>query len=737
MQLRLFLTLLPSVLAVLVNGARDEYPFGDIRNCPVVQPTPENASRLLRMEVLPGNGFDNLRNMDMSQVIVYNYSLCKVTSDGQYLIPDDVLVIPTRKSNVEVYAQLIDHWNEYKSMTSFSINTEASVYSLVDGKFSTEYQYVKIHQVQNKAQTTRIQIRHNLYKVSLQPDSQLHPKFKNRLLDIAANLQSNNTAYAGYLAEMLVREYGTHVIKGADAGAILAQLDTVSSHTTTSGDGASYSASASASANFFNKFSFSAGFDFSFGSVDSKKYLQSRHSSHLMSFGGPPIQPNMTVQQWQKEVPNALVAIDRQGDPLYYVISSQTLPELPMPTLRQLVKTVYKGIVRYYEINTHYGCTDPNSPNFNYQANIEDNSCQISQTNFTFGGTYQTCQVDSNRNTQNLCELGAQQPNPLTGSMSCPDGYQSTLLHSGTVTQVSQKKVCRDKCHRCGFLWLKRCCKCMSVTLNVLSAAYYQAYWCVATGTAQSDSGYMFGGLYTSKAINPTTKSMSCPNRFFPLHMGSDIEVCVSDEYQLTAGYAIPFGGFFSCQAGNPLATAGSSGSNTKRCPQGYIRTLATIEEGCEIIYCAKFKPDISSKPPQLPPFRSKPGLKKNVSQALVIEGPYGRIWVRDDQGNWVRGDTSMTGDELLALLEGDGGTGTAAGAPSGNTGGLSPGVSAAISGVATFLICTLIAVIALVTTYATCKRKKKKNTRLGTYLEISGDNPRQPSEGGTAVDKA
>ena len=705
------------------------YPYGDIRNCPVTQPALD-ASRLLRFEVLPGIGFDNLRNLDMSQIVVYNYSRCKVTDDGEYLIPDDVLVVPVRKSDVQTYAQLIEHWSEYKSLTSFSVNAEASVYSIIGGKFSSEFQHVKAHQVQNKAQTTRVEIRHDQYRVGLQPDAQLHPKFKNRLLDIAANLQNNNTAFAEYLSEMLVRQYGTHVITTLDAGATLAQIDTVSTDSTTDTKNNSFSLAASASANFFNKFSFSVGSDFSLGSVDQKKYLRNRHSSRILSIGGPPFQPNMTIQQWQNGVPNALVAIDRQGDPLYYTITSQALPELPRPVLRQLVDTVYQGVVRYYQVNTHYGCTDEKSPNFNYQANVEDNSCKTAKTNFTFGGVYQTCQVVKNMTNENLCELGAQQMNPLTGKMSCPHGYKAIPLNHGTTTRVSQKKICKNVCHKCG--WLKRCCKCMSATVNVLSAAKYQAFWCAATVSRYNiSSGYLFGGLYTSKSVNQITKSMSCPGKFFPLHIGSDTKVCVSDEYQFSAGFSIPFGGFFSCQNGNPLASTDARGESAKECPQAYTRVLVTIENGCQINYCAKFKPDLTSRPPILPPFGAKPSLKLNISQSLVIFGPYGRIWIRDEEGNWVKKDaSSLTGDELLGLLDDN------EDAPKASSSSLSPGEYSAISVVSTLLLCTIIAVVIIVITCA-IKKKKKKTKQLGAYLEIRAENSSQHGSSNDAEYKA
>ena len=97
------------------------YPIGDVRNCPSSQPTDLSAP-LYRMAVLPGIGFDNLRNLDKGQVVQYNYSTCKISSDGKYLLPDNVFLIPKQMSNVDVFAEFFNHWDDYKSMTSASIN---------------------------------------------------------------------------------------------------------------------------------------------------------------------------------------------------------------------------------------------------------------------------------------------------------------------------------------------------------------------------------------------------------------------------------------------------------------------------------------------------------------------------------------------------------------------------------------------------------------------------------------
>ena len=134
---------------------------------------------------------------------------------------------------------------------------------------------------------------------------------------------------------------------------------------------------------------------------------------------------------------------------------------------------------------------------------------------------------------------------------------------------------------------------------------------------------------------------MSCPNHFYPVHIGEDMEVCVSTEYDLTYEYLVPFAGFHSCIVGNLLAADPKTNEDTtvlpKRCPKTYKHILDTVDEGCEINYCIKLRSQFSMLKPKLPPYHPKPGLKKNISQCLVIQGLYGDIWLKNEDGDWVK----------------------------------------------------------------------------------------------------
>lgn len=379
-------------------------------------------SSIHRMEVLPGIGWDNLENLDKSQILETNYSRCQTTADGKYLLPDHIFVVPIKKSKVDMFSELYDHWSDYKSSTARSINIGAQFFSVVSGSFSADYQYNKERQVNDFSFTTRVAVRHLLYTVKSNPDATLSKPFRNRLLEIAANVQNNKTDLAWYNAQLLIRDYGTHYTTSVDAGAALMKEDHVKNTFLKDTSKSSSDIKAAASANFFGKI----GLNVEVESKSSKEYLEqytgNQTTSRILTHGGPAFGGNFTVNDWERGIANELVPVNRDGDLLHYTINSATLPSLPAPTVGHLAQLVERAIVLYYKVNTIPGCTDFTAPNFYFQANIDDGTCNKTATNFTFGGVYQKCS-SLFAGAGNLCD-NLEQKNPLTGGFSCPDGYE-------------------------------------------------------------------------------------------------------------------------------------------------------------------------------------------------------------------------------------------------------------------------------------------------------------------------
>uniref|UniRef100_A0A1A8J078 Macrophage-expressed gene 1 protein n=1 Tax=Nothobranchius kuhntae TaxID=321403 RepID=A0A1A8J078_NOTKU len=579
------------------------------------------------MEVLPGGGWDNLRNMDMGRVMNLSYFQCQTTEDGLYLIPDEVFVIPQKETGVETNSEIISSWLEQKSTTAHSINADISFLKVLNGKFSTENTRMKSHQVKDSSTTTRVQVRNFMYTVKAYPDFVLDSRFAQQVKDIADAIENNQTRNADYLAEKMVLDYGTHVITSVDAGASLVQEDYLRSSYVSQSASDSSTVKAQAGFNFFDKLKFDISSESSQQSTELKTYQSNIIYSLIQSHGGVPFYPGITLPKWQESTRNNLVAIDRSGFPLHYFINKNTLTDLPEPTVGKVAVRVSQAIERYYKINTRPGCVDVGSENFNFQANIDDNSCEGPATNLSFGGIYQTCSKIS-LDAGPLCDKLAQK-NPDTGEFTCRGPYTPTLLRSETRQEGYSQNECYTDSHSCGFLWLDTCYTTHCQDLYHVRSARIDTYWCSLNGKAPDNSGYLFGGIYSPSLRNPITNTKSCPANFIAVKFLSDGQMlCMSNDYEMGTRYAVPFGGLFSCEAANPLAR------NQHMCPPKFSQHLATVSDGCEILYCVQSGLFTGGEllPIRLPPFTKPPLMSMQATNTVMVMTEGDKSWVRVGQ---------------------------------------------------------------------------------------------------------
>ena len=322
--------------------ALPSHATGDIHECPTTLSNGGNIA-LRQLNVLPGLGFDNLHNLERGNVYNYKFSNCSISPEGFYLLPDNVSFIPAQQNEVRVVTDNFDLFSDWRSETSRSINEDGNVlFSNISGMFSEEYQKFKANFVKEKCHAARFSFRYHLYTINMNANAQLDPAFKSHILNIAANIQKKNTKLAHYLAELLVRDYGTHVVTSIDAGAVVSQTTFTCNHSEIDAK------SSLSKSEFFDLFR--AGFSVNHAvTEDDKKQTKNLYRIYGgMNFHSK----NFSFLDWKNSISDHIVAIDRRGQPLYSVLIRANIPELPAETLTQVSEYIYNVIARYYTINS-------------------------------------------------------------------------------------------------------------------------------------------------------------------------------------------------------------------------------------------------------------------------------------------------------------------------------------------------------------------------------------------------
>ena len=170
-----------------------------------------------------------------------NFSQCKTTEDGEYLISNGVRTTKIASRRIQ---EIKNHYDNFRSVlqtrqNSIAVGTDIPVLGPVSigGSLSTEF--IKIKKTMTRLNTglNTLSLIYEAYEM-VANDGQMKviDSFQHEIQGIADALSRGLPREAEYLAQLTVKEYGTHFVTKSTMGASLEYLEYVESD-----DGSSFS----------------------------------------------------------------------------------------------------------------------------------------------------------------------------------------------------------------------------------------------------------------------------------------------------------------------------------------------------------------------------------------------------------------------------------------------------------------------------------------------------------------
>lgn len=117
----------------------------------------------------------------------------------------------------------------------------------------------------------------------------LAPGFRGRIEEIGTALSKNLTKKAALLAELLIRDFGTHVVNRAEVGALIEKEDFVSNREEMRTEEELNSMRASAAASFLSAFKASVNFKKNASASEMQNFTSELKDSRFRTIGGPSV----------------------------------------------------------------------------------------------------------------------------------------------------------------------------------------------------------------------------------------------------------------------------------------------------------------------------------------------------------------------------------------------------------------------------------------------------------------
>uniref|UniRef100_A0A914PPM2 Macrophage-expressed gene 1 protein n=1 Tax=Panagrolaimus davidi TaxID=227884 RepID=A0A914PPM2_9BILA len=178
--------------------------------------------------VIVGIGWDSLRNEQTLPVFATTYNLCRTDPDGNFLIPDNVVVFPIKEANVHSSSTIYESFSSFKNSDGGKIEVSAGGgvpgIAEISGSMSVETKIAKEHMEKNKQTCFSKTVEYRAFDLIANENAGFDKSFTDRLKEIAIAINQGNPLLAQYEAESIIADYGTHVTNRALAGASIKML---------------------------------------------------------------------------------------------------------------------------------------------------------------------------------------------------------------------------------------------------------------------------------------------------------------------------------------------------------------------------------------------------------------------------------------------------------------------------------------------------------------------------------
>uniref|UniRef100_A0A914XYV8 Macrophage-expressed gene 1 protein n=1 Tax=Panagrolaimus superbus TaxID=310955 RepID=A0A914XYV8_9BILA len=322
---------------------------------------------------LVGIGWDDMTNEYTLPIFKVTYKECLVDPDNTYLVPDNVILIPIKKTTLDKTSTVFNSFDEYKTLSSDKVTITGSASAKGKGKasasFSRETQDTKNSFVKEESIMMQNKLCYLAYELIGNEHGGMDSSFIDRVTEIATAVHQNLHLKAKFLAETLISNYGTHVINKATAAAEIVQNIFIKKTEEFKGEAHMTEIKVGLSAEFDGQ-AYGGGGEVGVSNKQESSKNESTKTQHtkntINNRGGPHINRvgSSKLDEAMLHVDN-LIGINQIGKFLYDIIPAVPLKQFSRMTKYTVKTLVYEAIQDYYKYNSLPGCMEFTSENYN------------------------------------------------------------------------------------------------------------------------------------------------------------------------------------------------------------------------------------------------------------------------------------------------------------------------------------------------------------------------------------